>query len=47
MAMTSVRGRNHETYNGSPKSPKPKKARQVKSKSMLINFFYMKGTVHK
>jgi hypothetical protein len=49
MAMTSVRGRNHETHNGSPKSTKPKKAIQVKSKmkSMLINFFDINEAVHK
>jgi hypothetical protein len=34
---------------GSPTSPRPKKARQVKSKvkSMLIIFYDIKGTVHK
>ena len=33
----------------SPMSPRPKKARQVKSnlKSMIITFFDIKGTVHK
>jgi hypothetical protein len=42
-------GRKHELYTGSPKSPRLKKARQVKSKvkSMLIIFFDMKGIVHK
>jgi hypothetical protein len=39
----------HEPYTGSPNSPSPKKARQVKSKvkSMLIIFFDTKGTVQK
>jgi hypothetical protein len=41
---TSVRGRKQETYMESPKSPRPKKARQVKSKvkSMLIILFDIK-----
>jgi hypothetical protein len=40
---TSVRGRNHEAYRENLNSPRPRKARQVKSKvrSMLIIFFDM------
>jgi hypothetical protein len=47
--QTSFRGRKHELITGSQKSPRPKKARQVKSKvkSMIIIFFDIKGIVHK
>jgi hypothetical protein len=43
------RGRKHEPYPESPNSPRPKKARQLKSevKSMIIIFFDIKGIVHK
>jgi hypothetical protein len=46
---TSVRGSKHESYTGSPNSPRTEMARQVKSevKSVLIIFFYIKGVVHK
>jgi hypothetical protein len=46
---TSVRGRKHEPYTVCPNSPRPKKARQVKSqtKSMFIIFFDINGVVHK
>jgi hypothetical protein len=45
----SVQGRKHEPYPESANSPRPKKARQVKSrvKSMLIILFDIKGIVHK
>jgi hypothetical protein len=44
-----VRGGKHEPYTESPNSPRPKKARQVKSevKRMIIIFFDIKGTVFK
>jgi hypothetical protein len=45
---TSVRGRKHEPYIDSLNSPRPKRARQVKSKVsiMLIIFFGIKGIIH-
>jgi hypothetical protein len=46
---TSVRGKKPETYTERPKSPRPKKARHVKSKvkSMVIILFDIKGIIHK
>jgi hypothetical protein len=43
------KGRKHEPYMRSPNSPRPKKARHVKSKvkSMFIIFFDIRGIVHK
>jgi hypothetical protein len=47
--FTSFRGRKYEPYTESPNSPRPKKARQVKSKvkSRLIIFFDIRGIVYK
>jgi hypothetical protein len=46
---TSVQGRKHEPYMKGPNSPRPKDARQVRSKvkSMLIIFVDIKRIVHK
>jgi hypothetical protein len=45
----SVRERRYDLYMESPNSPRPKEARQVKSKvkSTFIFFFVIKGTVIK
>jgi hypothetical protein len=45
----SVRGKKHDPYTESPKSPRPKEARQAKRKvkSMIITFFDNKTIVHK
>jgi hypothetical protein len=42
-------GRKHEPYTEGPNSPRPKKIRQMKNKAriMLVNFFDIKGSVHK
>jgi hypothetical protein len=48
--LTSVQGRKNEPYiKKNPNLPRPKKARQVKSKvkSMLIIFFDIKMIVHR
>jgi hypothetical protein len=44
MIKQAVAGRKHEPYTESPNPPRPKMARQVKSKvkSMLIIFFDIK-----
>jgi hypothetical protein len=49
MIRESIRGRKHEPYMERPKSPRAKKASQVKStvETMFIIFFLIEVIVHK